>query len=140
MINFDDFAKVEIKLGKILSAEKLEKSEKLLKLRVDFGPKADPMPSIDSEVAGTTGVEVEDGAESPAIIERDMRDVVSGIATSFPEPESLVGKMFPFVTNLEPRSIMGLQSEAMILATKNEGGISLLSPTSQAAQAGDVVG
>jgi methionyl-tRNA synthetase len=35
-ISFDDFAKVDITNGKILSAEQIEGSEKLLKLMVDF--------------------------------------------------------------------------------------------------------
>ncbi len=35
-ISIDDVIKVEIKVGKILSAEKIEKSDKLLKLSVDF--------------------------------------------------------------------------------------------------------
>ncbi len=37
MIQFDDFAKMDIRTGKILTAEKMEKSKKLLKLRVDLG-------------------------------------------------------------------------------------------------------
>jgi methionine--tRNA ligase beta chain len=37
IIKFDDFAKLEIRIGKILSAEKVENSNKLLKLEVDFG-------------------------------------------------------------------------------------------------------
>jgi methionine--tRNA ligase beta chain len=37
MINFDDFKKLEIKIGKILSAEKVEGTDKLLKLEIDFG-------------------------------------------------------------------------------------------------------
>lgn len=37
MINIDDLSKIEIKMGKILSAEKVEGSEKLLKLMVDLG-------------------------------------------------------------------------------------------------------
>ncbi len=37
MINYDDFAKVEIKVGKILSAEKVPETDKLLKLSVDMG-------------------------------------------------------------------------------------------------------
>ena len=37
MINIEDFQKVEIKMGKILSAEKVEGSEKLLKLMIDLG-------------------------------------------------------------------------------------------------------
>ena len=89
MITFNDFQKIDIKIGMILSAEKVEDSEKLLKLSVDFG-------------------------------EEKPRQVISGIAKTFPPNgglEKLIGKQFLFVTNLEPRSIMGLESQAMILAT-----------------------
>lgn len=37
LISIDDFAKVELKVGKVVAAEKVERSEKLLKLRVDIG-------------------------------------------------------------------------------------------------------
>jgi len=37
MINYDDFKKVELKVGKILEAEDVPGAEKLLKLRVDIG-------------------------------------------------------------------------------------------------------
>jgi methionine--tRNA ligase beta chain len=40
MITFDDFTKVEIKVGKILSAEKIPDTDKLLKLMVDFAEAA----------------------------------------------------------------------------------------------------
>jgi len=36
-ITYDDFAKVEIKVGKIISAEKIPDTDKLLKLMVDVG-------------------------------------------------------------------------------------------------------
>lgn len=36
MISYDEFAKVEIRVGKILSAEKVPETDKLLKLSVDF--------------------------------------------------------------------------------------------------------
>jgi len=36
-IKIEDFAKIEIRIGKILSAEKVEGADKLLKLEVDFG-------------------------------------------------------------------------------------------------------
>jgi methionyl-tRNA synthetase len=36
-IQFDDFAKIDLKVGAILSAEKVEKADKLLKLEVDLG-------------------------------------------------------------------------------------------------------
>ena len=37
MISYDDFKKVEIRAGKILSAEKVPETDKLIKLSVDFG-------------------------------------------------------------------------------------------------------
>ncbi|MDO8583214.1 MAG: methionine--tRNA ligase subunit beta [bacterium] len=36
-ITFEDFKKLEIRIGKILTAEKVEKADRLLKLEVDFG-------------------------------------------------------------------------------------------------------
>lgn len=36
-IQFDDFAKIDLKIGTILAAEKVEKADKLLKLEVDLG-------------------------------------------------------------------------------------------------------
>ena len=37
VIGIEDFAKVQLKVGKVLSAERVEKSEKLIKLKVDTG-------------------------------------------------------------------------------------------------------
>jgi len=37
MISFDEFKRLEIKVGKVLSAEKVEKADKLLRLDVDIG-------------------------------------------------------------------------------------------------------
>ncbi len=37
MIDFNDFKKVDLRIGKIIKAEKVEKSDKLLKLEVDIG-------------------------------------------------------------------------------------------------------
>jgi methionine--tRNA ligase beta chain len=36
-ITFEDFKKIEIRIGKVISAEKVENADKLLKLQVDFG-------------------------------------------------------------------------------------------------------
>ena len=38
LINFDDFAKLELKAGTVLACEKVPKADKLLKLEVDLGP------------------------------------------------------------------------------------------------------
>lgn len=57
--------------------------------------------------------------------EENLRQVVSGIAKYFPDAATLVGKKCAFVTNLEPRPLMGLESEAMILATSGDEHFSL---------------
>ncbi len=51
----------------------------------------------------------------------EERQVLSGIAKYFPDPQALVGKRCAFVTNLAPRVMMGLESQAMILATGGDG-------------------
>lgn len=61
--------------------------------------------------------------------EEKNRQVLSGIKKFF-EKDFLIGKQFAFITNLEPRKMMGLESEAMILATGEET-LSLLTPTSE---------
>ena len=97
-ISYDDFAKVEIRAGKILSAEKIPDTDKLLKLSVDF---AEGMP----------------------------RQIISGISAYFPDPAVLVGKTCMFVTNLEPRTIRGFESNGMLFAVSTpEGVFSLLEP------------
>ncbi len=40
MITIDDLSKIEIRIGKVLSAERVEGSEKLLKLMIDIGEPA----------------------------------------------------------------------------------------------------
>ncbi|MBC7981612.1 methionine--tRNA ligase subunit beta [Candidatus Parcubacteria bacterium] len=97
MITFDEFKKIEMKVGQIMSAEPVEGSEKLLKLEVDFG-------------------------------EDKTRTVVSGIAGHV-DLENFIGSQKVFITNLEPRAIMGIESQAMILAGKDGQGLALISPT-----------
>jgi methionine--tRNA ligase beta chain len=109
MIDIEDFKKVEIVVGKILSAEKVPETDKLLKLSVDLGP---------SSIKTTEG---EGG--------NDIRQIISGIALYFPDCSLLVRKKCMFVANLEPRMIRGLKSEGMILAVSTEDGqFSLLEP------------
>lgn len=95
---FDDFKKIEIRAGKILSAEKIPDTDKLLKLSVDFAEAA-------------------------------PRQIVSGISMYFPDPAVLVGRVCMFVTNLEPRTIRGFQSNGMLFAVSTaDGKFSLLEP------------
>lgn len=44
------------------------------------------------------------------------RQIISGIAQYVAEPETLVGKQFAFVTNIESRVIRGLESNGMLFA------------------------
>ena len=37
LINIEDFAKIELKSGTVISAERVEKSEKLIRMKVDIG-------------------------------------------------------------------------------------------------------
>jgi len=59
------------------------------------------------------------------------RQIISGIRTFFPQPELLIGRQCPFLTNLEPRIIRGLESQGMILAVGTEDVFSLLHPDSK---------
>ncbi|OGH10503.1 MAG: methionine--tRNA ligase subunit beta [Candidatus Levybacteria bacterium RIFCSPHIGHO2_01_FULL_36_15] len=98
MIKFDDFQKVELKIAKILEAEKVEGSEKLVKLKVDLG--------------------------------EEKRQIVAGIGKAY-EPYALIGKQIVVVVNLEPRMLMGLESQGMLLAASAEQPI-LLTPDKDA--------
>ena len=48
--------------------------------------------------------------------EEQPRQIISGIAAYVPEPESLVNRQLAFVTNLEPRTIRGIESNGMLFA------------------------
>lgn len=58
------------------------------------------------------------GEESP-------RQILSGIKKWF-SPNDLEGKQFIFVTNLEPRMMMGLESQGMILCADGEKPVPLV--------------
>ncbi len=60
--------------------------------------------------------------------EATVRQILSGIA-EYLKPEEMVGRQFPFVTNLEPRLIRGLVSNGMILAAGEGETFALLAPT-----------
>ena len=58
--------------------------------------------------------------------EENPRQIVSGIR-EYVSPEELIGKQFPFVTNLEPRTIKGYESNGMIFAAGDKETFTLLS-------------
>ena len=95
MITIDDFKKVELKIGRVLSAESIVGSDKLLKLQVDLGS--------------------------------EQRQILAGIAKYY-QPTDLVGKQIVIIANLEPRSMMGFESQGMVLAAGDGEIVSLLTP------------
>lgn len=109
MVSIDDFKKIEMKIGTIVVAEYIEGADKLLRLEVDFGSMKE------KEVEG--GLSVGE--------KRDIRQILSGIREYY-APEQLIGKQYPFVTNLEPRTLRGLRSDGMILAVKTPNGAAVL--------------
>ena len=68
--------------------------------------------------------------------EEEPRQIISGIRSRIETAEELVGKQFPFVTNLEPRTIKGFESNGMILVA---GEKAFLSPT-ESVEAGTKIG
>jgi methionyl-tRNA synthetase len=57
----------------------------------------------------------------------ETRTVVAGIALAY-RPEDLAGKQVVVVTNLEPATLMGVESQGMVLAASGDGGPVLLHP------------
>jgi len=55
------------------------------------------------------------------------KQTVAGIKSSY-QPEQLVGRQVVVVNNLEPATIRGVESQAMLLAASDEKGICILIP------------
>ena len=72
-----------------------------------------------------------EGSEKLLRLEVDFgdfqRQILSGIA-KFYKPEDLIGKQLPFILNLEPRKMMGFESQGMLIATNDKNAAVLLLP------------
>ena len=106
-ISIDDFAKIDLRIAKILNCEAVEGSTKLLRLTLDVGEK--------------------DEAGNPK-----TRNVLSGIASAY-QPSALVGQLTVVVANLAPRKMKFGMSDGMVLAgshadEKAQPGIYILNP------------
>lgn len=78
-----------------------------LDLRVGLVLKAEPVPKSKKLLK----LEVDLGSEK--------RTVISGIGLSYPQPEALIGKKIVVVANLKPATLMGIQSQGMVLAASS---------------------
>jgi methionine--tRNA ligase beta chain len=92
-INYEDFIKTDLRIGKIIEAEKVEGSTKIIKTIIDLG--------------------------------EEKRQILAGIG-EFYSPEELINKFVVVVANISPKKIMGMDSEGMILAVKDDKDLSLL--------------
>jgi methionyl-tRNA synthetase len=108
-IQFPDFAKVDLRVARIIHAEHVEGADKLLRLQLDLGLNADGHPQL--------------------------RTVFSGIKSAY-QPEQLIGRLTVMVANLQARKMKFGMSEGMVLAAGPGGAegkdIWLLTPDSGA--------
>jgi methionyl-tRNA synthetase len=89
-VGVEDFLKLDLRVARVVAAERVPKSRKPLKLEVDLGT--------------------------------ERRTLVAGIAEAY-EPEALVGRVIGMVANLKPATVMGVESNGMILAASVPGGL-----------------
>jgi len=82
-ISLKYLAKVDLRVGYVIEAQKIPGSRKLIKLIVDLGS--------------------------------ERRQVIAGLASWY-RPEDLIGKYVIVIANLQPKSMMGYESNGMILA------------------------
>ena len=98
MATFDDFMKLDIRVGTIIAANIFEKAKKpAYQLKVDFGE--------------SIGVK-----KSSAQI------------TAHYTADELIGKQVLAVVNFPPRQIADFMSEVLVLGTYSDGGVVLITP------------
>jgi tRNA-binding protein len=87
-VTYDDFAKLDIRVAKVIQVEKIPGKSRIIKGKID--------------------------------LETEQRDVIIGGA-EFYQPDELLNRLVIVITNLEPRKIGGIESNAMLLAADLNG-------------------
>jgi len=100
MIEFDDFLRVDMRVGRILAAEPFPEARKpSYRLRIDFGP------DVGERVSSAQ------------------------LTVTYPDPSLLIGRQIVAVVNFPPRRIAGFKSEVLVLGAMGDGGaVHLLTP------------
>lgn len=93
-IDISEFDKIDIQVVEILSAERIEGADKLLKFKVKTA--------------------------------NEIRQIVSGIAKYYENPEELVGKKVMAILNLPPVKLRGVLSQGMLLSSTEKKRIKLV--------------
>lgn len=93
-MTFEEFQKMDLRVATITAAERVQNSEKLVKLQLDIG-------------------------------ELGVRQVIAGIGKIY-TPDTLIGKQIIIVANLDPRMLMGEESNGMVLAAHGAEGEPIL--------------
>ena len=109
-IDFKHFDAIELKVAEVIECGRVENADKLLKFRLDAGD------------------------------EGGHRQILSGVAEFYPNPEELVGKKVIVVANLTPRKMRGEISQGMILSAEDEEGNLVLLDAPKEMPNGSIVG
>lgn len=96
-VSYEEFKKMDIRVGTIKEVEPVPETDKLLKCQIDFG-----------EVDEKGNVK--------------LRQIVSGIHEYYPDPSVLIEKQVLYIINLEPRKIKGVESNGMLMAVDGKDG------------------
>lgn len=100
MIEFEDFTRVEMRVGRVVTAEPFPEARKpSYRLRIDFGP------------------------------EMGERASAAQLTVTYPDPAALVGRQVVALVNVPPRRIAGFASEVLVLGAMGDAGqVYLLKP------------
>lgn len=90
-VSFEEFKKMDIRVGTIREVEPVPETDKLLRCQIDFN-------------------EIDENGD------KKLRQIISGIRESYPDYEKLIGKQVLYIVNLEPRIIKGFESNGMLMA------------------------
>ena len=100
MIGFEDFLKVDMRVGRIVAAERFpEARNPSYKLRIDFGP------------------------------ELGERQTAAQLTVTYPDPSALIGRQVVAVVNFPAKRIAGFASQVLVLGAMGDSGqVHLLAP------------